>query len=108
MRTLVILSLVFSTSLAVSACGRVHISSSYGQSNRSIFRAQAEKRPRNGREVALFTSKDAERAVNRNETQGTSILGGARAPGGLGAADFLGQRSFRDGDDGGAEGADLD
>ena len=108
MRIFVVLSLVFSTSLAVSACGRLHISSTYGQSNRSIFRAQAEKRARNGREVALFTSKDAERALDRNASRGSGILGGARAPGGLGMPDFAGQRSFRDGDDSGSEGLDLD
>ena len=60
--------------LLQSACGRPHLSADFGRVSKGLFAAQAEKRPRSGRAVALFTAKDASRATQRNggEEKGSS------------------------------------
>ena len=67
--------------LLQSACGRPHLSADFGRVSRALFAAQAEKRPRNGRAVTLFTAKDASRATQRG---GGGEQGGSR-----------GKRTFR-------------
>ena len=63
--------------LLQSACGRPHLSADFGRMSRALFTAQAEKRPRSGRAVALFTAKDASRAIQRDqgEKQGGASRG---------------------------------